>query len=181
MYFNREALEGIVEKNLDLAEAKNKDYSGTIDNITATGKVGLAVRIFDKASRLLSLVQPGHTQEIKDESIRDTANDLCNYALFLVSLLDGTWGKGGTGGDNVSTHNFKGWESEEEWEDGYERLNQLFTEGRYVEVKFKQPVTEEERIGKLELIDDHDKYCVSVTGNYYVISSTSIIAWRKIC
>lgn len=180
MYFNRKALEEIVNKNLDLAEAKNKDYSGRIDNIGVTGKVGLAVRIFDKASRLLSLVQPGHTQEIKDESVRDTANDLCNYALFLVSVLDGTWGKNGINANNETAGNFKRWESEEEWEKQiHERLTQLFTEGYYVEVKFKQPVTNEEKIGKLELIDENDKYCVGNGGNYYVIPSSSIIAWRQ--
>jgi len=30
---------------------------------------------------------------VKDESVRDTAIDLVNYATYLVCIIDGTWGK----------------------------------------------------------------------------------------
>jgi hypothetical protein len=92
MYFNRKAIEKTQKDRLDLAEQKNHDYSSSVDCIGTTGINGISVRIFDKASRLLSLVQKGN-QKVKDESIRDTLLDLANYADFGVSLLDNTWGK----------------------------------------------------------------------------------------
>jgi hypothetical protein len=92
MHFNRKSIERNQKVRLDLAEQKNHDYSSSVDVIRTTGINGIAVRLFDKASRLLSLVQKGN-QQVKDENIRDTLNDLANYADFGVSLLDDSWGK----------------------------------------------------------------------------------------
>ncbi len=93
MYFNREYLEKIQKVRLDVGENKNNDYSSTVDVISTTGIRGIAIRLFDKASRLLSLTDSGVDQKIKDESIRDTLLDAGNYADYGVALLDGEWGK----------------------------------------------------------------------------------------
>lgn len=90
MKFPMEALQAIQYSGLALAEKKNHDYSSAVDVIGTTGVPGLGVRLFDKASRLLSLTS-GVQQQVSDESIRDTAMDLMNYATFLVAVLDGTW------------------------------------------------------------------------------------------
>jgi len=90
---NVSALKAIQKERLMLALKKNNDYSGVIDNIEVLGIKGIAVRLFDKASRLCSLVLSNTEQKVKDESIRDTLLDTANYADYGVMLLDGTWGK----------------------------------------------------------------------------------------
>lgn len=91
-YLNRQALEKIQKDRLDLAEKKNNDYGGRGDNIEIGGVHGIAIRMLDKAMRLVSLTTPGAEQKVEDESIRQTFQDSGNYSDFGVSLLDGTWG-----------------------------------------------------------------------------------------
>ena len=91
-YLNRTALEVIQKERLDLAENKNNDYGGRGDNIAIGGVHGVAIRMLDKAMRLVSLTTPGQAQKVADESIRQTFQDSGNYADFGVSLLDETWG-----------------------------------------------------------------------------------------
>ena len=88
-----EACKKIHSEAIELAERKNNDYAGVVDVIGTMGRTGLAVRMFDKASRIASLVL-GTNQKVKDESIRDTAIDMINYATYLVCILDGTWNGG---------------------------------------------------------------------------------------
>lgn len=82
----------VMNEQRQLARKKNNDYAFAVDNIGITGKLGLAVRLFDKVCRILSLVS-SKKQLVKDESIRDTAIDVANYAVFLVMVLDGKWNK----------------------------------------------------------------------------------------
>lgn len=91
-YFNRPALDQIMKSCLDLGERKSADYGAVRDVIADNGLIGIVVRLDDKQARLLSLVQPGHKQQVKDESIRDTLMDVINYATYAISILDGTWG-----------------------------------------------------------------------------------------
>ena len=84
------AIQKVHKEATELALRKNNDYASAIDVIATTGRIGLVVRIFDKAARLLSLVL-GTKQKVKDESVRDTAIDLVNYATYLVCIIDGTW------------------------------------------------------------------------------------------
>jgi len=84
----RKALEKIQKDGLDLAEQKHNDYSSAVDAIEVQGVIGIVVRIFDKACRLLSLVVHNKDQKVKDESIRDTLKDIINYATYGVCLLD---------------------------------------------------------------------------------------------
>lgn len=90
-YLNVAALRAIQAKRIDLGIRKNHDYSGVVDAIAICGVSGLATRIFDKAARLLSLSQIGHTAAV-DESIADLFSDLGNYADYGASLCEGTWG-----------------------------------------------------------------------------------------
>lgn len=91
---NKAGLKKVQAERLELALRKNNDYSGAVDNIEALGIKGVAVRLFDKACRLCSLVLTSTEQRVKDESIRDTLLDAANYADYGVMVLEGTWGKG---------------------------------------------------------------------------------------
>lgn len=97
-YFNRPALEAIHKECLDLGQRKNHDYGACGDAIEMAGVRGVVVRMLDKQLRLMSLTEPGHQQAVSDESLRDTLKDMINYATYAVSLMDGTWGNGGTNG-----------------------------------------------------------------------------------
>ena len=48
---------------------------------------GVAIRIGDKFSRLMSFVKQNELK-VKDESIRDTLIDMANYALICAILYD---------------------------------------------------------------------------------------------
>ena len=88
---NEAALREIFEERLALAKRKNNDYSGTVDNIPLMGLQGIAIRLFDKVCRLHTLTVAGKTQQVKDESIRDTLLDISNYSDYGCLLLDGKW------------------------------------------------------------------------------------------
>lgn len=80
--------------------AKGNDYSGanknqdTFANIRIASDIGLVknpahsclVRMMDKVMRLKNLTDPDITQQVKDESIQDTLEDLINYATYVVML-----------------------------------------------------------------------------------------------
>lgn len=86
-------MQKVFDECKELAIRKNNDYSGGkgIDNIGLTGTYGLAVRLMDKACRLMSLHEV--ESQVKDESMRDTFRDIANYGTFGVMLMDETWGK----------------------------------------------------------------------------------------
>jgi hypothetical protein len=67
-----------------------------------TGVHGIAVRLVDKVSRVMSLTHPSSKgQKVKDESVKDTLEDMINYACYGIMLLDGTWEE--ESGDIVAT------------------------------------------------------------------------------
>lgn len=78
--------------------SKGNDYSGadadTFANIRLAAHIGLVknpahsclVRMMDKIMRLRMLTDPDITREVKDESVRDTLQDLINYACYVVML-----------------------------------------------------------------------------------------------
>ena len=88
----RDGMRSVMCEQLNLAARKNHDYASAVDNIGITGRIGLAVRLFDKVCRLLSL-SLSKGQKVKDESLRDTAIDVANYAVFFVMVIDDTWNK----------------------------------------------------------------------------------------
>jgi len=77
---------------------KNSDYSPK--NISVTGEIGLATRVWDKVARLLNLMglnmDTGKWTEVKEpknESIEDNLRDLANYAIIWQIFREGNWGK----------------------------------------------------------------------------------------
>lgn len=50
---------------------------------------GLRVRMWDKLARINHLVESGATPE--NESLRDSFEDLMNYAAIALLVLDGDW------------------------------------------------------------------------------------------
>ena len=85
------AIEAVQKERLDLTLKKNADYSGIVDNIGLCGLEGIALRIFDKACRLLAISRNTHQLHITDEKIEDTLKDLANYADYGVVLERGQW------------------------------------------------------------------------------------------
>ena len=73
-----------------LALNKQLDYGP--GNIAMTGVYGLAVRLSDKVARLLNLSAGGRSPRVRDESLRDTFEDVLNYAVFGIMLLNDEWG-----------------------------------------------------------------------------------------
>src|SRR5690606_8873155 len=78
----------IAAETVGLVLRKNRAYGSK--NIEMTGVQGVAVRVMDKASRLLNLAN-APTIETGDESIRDTFRDLMGYGLIGQMLLEGSF------------------------------------------------------------------------------------------
>lgn len=78
----------IAQHAINLARQKNADYSSDVDpllNLRIGGSHGVAVRITDKACRLVQLTKNGHLPHVQ-ESVEDTCLDLINYAWLLLAL-----------------------------------------------------------------------------------------------
>lgn len=89
------SLQTVLNNKIDLLEKKNSDYGNSfekiLDKFTALGidpYLSLYTRIHDKFSRFEGLAIAKHGQQVKDESILDTLQDLSNYIdLFLAWKL----------------------------------------------------------------------------------------------
>lgn len=84
-------------KMVEIAKAKNADYTGAIEDPFAnfsrvnilgicSTEQGFLVRMNDKFSRIISFVQKG-IFEVKDESVEDTLLDLANYAILMSGYI----------------------------------------------------------------------------------------------
>lgn len=72
-----------------LYAAKNADYGNAFsDTFKELGIVSAITRITDKANRLKALCNPGSSQKVNDESLRDTLMDLANYAIMTIIEMD---------------------------------------------------------------------------------------------
>lgn len=69
---------------------KNADYGDSFhETFIEEGMVMARIRLSDKLNRFKRLTRdPGGSQQIKDESIRDTLLDLANYSIMTVMELD---------------------------------------------------------------------------------------------
>lgn len=68
--------------------AKNQDYGNSFDEtLKKYGLIALAIRLDDKLSRLASLSK-GEQQQVKDESLKDTLQDIAGYAILGMRYLD---------------------------------------------------------------------------------------------
>ena len=82
---NYKALLNEIEK---LYERKNTDYGSSVDvTYLMFGETANLVRLWDKLLRLTQLHLSGESL-VKDESYRDTKEDLANYALIGCALQD---------------------------------------------------------------------------------------------
>lgn len=77
---------------------KSQDYSSM--NVQGVGETGVAVRIWDKTARMMSLLGWDITSgklntpnQPKNESLEDTLMDLAAYAIIMLVLRRGKWGK----------------------------------------------------------------------------------------
>ena len=72
----------------ELYEKKNKDYGDSFHaSFVEEGMVMARIRLSDKLNRFKTLSKSS-SQEVKDESIRDTLIDLANYAIMTVMEID---------------------------------------------------------------------------------------------
>ena len=74
---------------VEIAHQRNVRYAGAYDpfrNFRLGGDYGIAIRMTDKVSRLLTLTEPHTTIDGGDESIEDTCRDLANYAMLLAAM-----------------------------------------------------------------------------------------------
>ena len=78
----------ICDKLNEIYRAKNEAYGDSFgETYRKLGVISAITRMSDKMSRLTSLCT-GAQNNVKDESIRDTALDLANYSIMLVMELD---------------------------------------------------------------------------------------------
>lgn len=76
-------------KGLEIIKKKNTDYSTNDDpfkNFRMWGKLGFAVRMSDKVSRIQQLITNGRA-EVVDERLEDTLLDISNYAHLMLAYL----------------------------------------------------------------------------------------------
>jgi hypothetical protein len=74
----------------ELVIAKQRDYGkGNVLKSVVRPELALAVRLTDKISRLVNLVESG--AEPENESLIDTANDIIGYGIVLKMYLEGSF------------------------------------------------------------------------------------------
>lgn len=82
-------------KAFEILKAKNADYSkGTpLGNFYVTEAIqagtaenGIIIRLSDKISRLVSVLEKG--LQVKTESAKDTILDIINYAVLLAAVVE---------------------------------------------------------------------------------------------
>jgi len=83
---NEENFKEMSNKCDALCIKKNKDYGDS--NIIDLGPKGLFPRIYDKVQRLKTLLWDEKQRGVIEETVKDTAMDLRNYAQILVLLLE---------------------------------------------------------------------------------------------
>ena len=88
----------VIEEMMELHLKKSQDYSPW--NVNGVGEVGVAVRLWDKVARLMNLLgwdlssgKLNVAKNPKNESLDDTLIDLASYAVIMIVLRRGKWGK----------------------------------------------------------------------------------------
>ena len=72
-----------------LYERKNRDYGDSFgESFKEYGVTMTAIRLSDKLNRFKTLIK-GDSQQVNDESIKDTLLDLANYAIMTVMEMEG--------------------------------------------------------------------------------------------
>ena len=76
---------------MKLFDDKQQDYGST--NISASGEIGVAVRLQDKVSRMrhILLKQMCGENGVNNESLADTYQDVANYGMIGMLLNRNLW------------------------------------------------------------------------------------------
>ena len=70
-------------------EKKNSDYNDSFaKSFDEYGMAMPCIRLEDKLNRFKALTVHNHKQKVEDESIRDTLEDLANYAIMTLIEMD---------------------------------------------------------------------------------------------
>ena len=78
----------IANELTELYERKNKDYGDSFHvSYIEEGMAMPRIRLADKLNRFKTLTK-SNSQEVKDESVRDTLIDLANYAIMTIMEMD---------------------------------------------------------------------------------------------
>jgi len=78
----------ICEELNKLYECKNHDYGDSFHQTFMEEGMAMArIRLGDKFNRFKTLTK-GQSQQVMDESVRDTLLDLANYAIMIVMEMD---------------------------------------------------------------------------------------------
>ena len=73
----------------DIYKRKNSDYGDSFGkSFLEYGMTMPCIRLEDKLNRLKSLTINNNIQEVNDESIYDTLEDLANYAIMTLIEID---------------------------------------------------------------------------------------------
>lgn len=73
----------------EIYSRKNADYDDSFSkSYKEYGMTMACIRLEDKLNRLKSLTVKKHNQQVEDESILDTLEDLANYAIMTIIELD---------------------------------------------------------------------------------------------
>ena len=96
MVEHKPSIEGIDDRWLDIVSEvydlfckKNEDYGPS--SIAALGPQGVVIRLFDKYSRIKTLLFSQKEESVLDESLEDSVMDLIDYGVILLLLLRGDW------------------------------------------------------------------------------------------
>lgn len=91
-----QAIEQTYAAAVGLVKLKNKDYATSIDPFKnfryaeycdVSVEKAILVRISDKFARLNNIIANGEVA-VKDEQVKDTIRDMCNYLAILGVYLD---------------------------------------------------------------------------------------------
>tara|TARA_Y100001934_G_scaffold283439_2_gene403266 strand:+ start:2152 stop:2481 length:330 start_codon:yes stop_codon:yes gene_type:complete len=76
---------------MKLFDDKQQDYGST--NISASGEIGVAVRLQDKVSRMRHILLKSMRGEngVNNESLADTYQDVANYGMIGMLLNRDLW------------------------------------------------------------------------------------------
>lgn len=68
-----------------LYDKKNADYGDSFSQLRQRYPNFVCMRIFDKLNRLETIMQPGYSCKVKDETVEDTLMDIANYAIMELT------------------------------------------------------------------------------------------------
>jgi hypothetical protein len=84
---------------VETSKKKNADYTGgsqdpfanfsCVEVLGIKTEHGFLTRMMDKMKRIASFVENGELQ-VKDESVKDTLQDLANYSMLFAAYLEAT-------------------------------------------------------------------------------------------